>query len=284
MKFAIFTNVPGSIGRLKVRVEALGRGHTLDLIDIRTMAIDKENIESLAKHFYDHDVVHHAGGLGVLASGVQKILEEKGVFCINSASRAVPNWGNKVSQAWVFSQNGIPTPKTLQSDRPDFDELSGSLGLPFVAKDPRGSQGKGVWLIHSASDLEGMTSGKEYLFQEYIENDGDFRVHVLGGAKAFCPYKRVSTTGDFRSNVSLGGSVKSITDQQVLDDVSKIAIDTARAMGLDYCGVDIVRSKKDGNYFVLETNSDPGFKYVEEVTGESFAVPIVDYYERVSLR
>lgn len=278
MKFAIFSNVPESIGRVEVKNEAEKRGHKIDFISINTVGIDRESIENIAAPFLDYDVVHIAGGLGEhITLAVNNFLQSKGVFCING--RIIPGAGSKIAQGIKLSESGVPTPKTFMSRKADFATLQTLLKVPFVAKDPKGAHGSAVYLIKTEEDISALIIGREYLYQEFIENDGDYRVHVLGGKTTFCSYKRESGSEDFRSNISLGGVAKMVEGQETISWVEKLAIDAASALNLDYCGVDIIRSKTDGAYYVIETNLDPGFKYVKEVTGQSFAVPIVDYYE-----
>lgn len=282
MRIALLTNVQNSIGRIAVKREAEHRGHTLDVYSLFNSEISDTGISSLVEQLSKYDVVHHAGGLGVFVAGaVQRQLMERGVFCVNNFTLISSNIGNKVYQAVTFSRYGIPIPRTARSHRPKFDALAATLGTPFIAKDPQGTHGSRVWLVNTENDLAHLKVGKEYVFQEFIENDGDFRVHVVGGDTTFCPYKRVPVEGEFRSNVSLGATVTSIDSKEEREVICKLAISAAKALNLDYCGVDIVRSLVNGSYYVLETNSDPGFKQVEECTGESFAIPIVDYYESV---
>ena len=44
----------------------------------------------------------------------------------------------------------------------------------------------------------------------------------------------------------------------------------------DYSGVDILRSEKDGQHFVIELNSTPGWQGLQTVTERNIAGAVVD--------
>ena len=59
------------------------------------------------------------------------------------------------------------------------------------------------------------------------------------------------------------------------DHEKNIAIQATRVCGLDYAGVDLIRSKEGTK--VLEINSNPGFKGITQATGADVAGSILDY-------
>lgn len=281
MKIAFVTNVPTSLGRVRLEEEAISRGHTFSLISRRNTTIDKNTVINIADEFSDFDVVHFAGGLGnFVTQAVQLLLESRGVYCPNSYTRRSLDADDKVHQALTLTTAGVPMPKTIRASNPDILSLEKELGWPMVAKVPNSTQGKGVHLLRNPFDFETLKRKKEHIFQEFIDYEADYRVHVIG-PKAFCPYRRTAPEGDFRANVSLGGSLEKIEDPLTISAISSLAVLAAEAMNLEFGGIDIIKDKK-GDFYVLETNSDPGFKDVEDITGESFAVPIIDYYEQKS--
>ena len=86
---------------------------------------------------------------------------------------------------------------------------------PIVLKTLRGSKGVGVLFVESERALNGLTqliyktdTNADLLIQEYIKTDYDVRVLVLGG-KIIASMQRDVVDGDFRSNYSQGGKVKS---------------------------------------------------------------------------
>ena len=59
-----------------------------------------------------------------------------------------------------------------------------------------------------------------------------------------------------------------------------LALDAARTMGLNMCGVDILRSKNGP--VVMEVNSSPGLEGIESATGKNVAGMIFEYLERAA--
>ena len=57
-----------------------------------------------------------------------------------------------------------------------------------------------------------------------------------------------------------------------------MAVRAARTMGLDVCGVDLVRSKHGP--LVLEVNSSPGLEGIEGTSGVDVARRIVEWIEK----
>ena len=139
----------------------------------------------------------------------------------------------------------------------------------FVLKILNGSLGIGVMLVKEneivsiLQTLFKIDSDSEFIIQEYKENTGDIRIHVFSvdGYKyeILGVMKRDKISGDFRSNVSLGATTESyeLTEKQ-----KKLAIDTARASGCNWVGVDMM-SCVDGD-FIIEFNSSPGVQGISQ--------------------
>jgi len=116
--------------------------------------------------------------------------------------------------------------------------------------------------------------GGPVIVQEYIrESSGrDIRVFVVGG-KIIAAMDRVAKKqGEFRSNFSLGGKV---AIAKLTTAEKRIALKTTKVTGLDFAGVDIIRSDKGPK--VLEINANPGLKGITEATGIDVAGELIDY-------
>jgi ribosomal protein S6--L-glutamate ligase len=81
--------------------------------------------------------------------------------------------------------------------------------------------------------------------------------------------------GDFRSNLHRGGSARSI---RITPQERSTAIGAAKAMGLNVCGVDMLRSNHGP--VVMEVNSSPGLEGVETATGVDVAGKIIEFIEK----
>ena len=99
------------------------------------------------------------------------------------------------------------------------------------------------------------------LFQEFIEESFgfDIRAYVLGGEYVGCAVRK-SSSGDFRSNLAKGGSALKFEKE---DEIKDLAVQAAKAVNLDICGVDILVGKN--GYYICEVNAIPGFKSISKV-------------------
>ena len=205
-----------------------------------------------------------------------------GVRVVNSfASTMVAK--NKITSLQLLAKNNISIPKTyaIHSSEHINDVLKDVGRFPVIIKSVVGSLGIGVAIIESKRGLRSVAdmmiesnNSHPLLLQEYIkESSGsDIRVFVVGDRVVAAMDRIAVTRGEFRSNFSLGGKVRvaELTDQE-----KNIAIQATRVCGLDYAGVDLIRSKEGTK--VLEINSNPGFKGITQATGADVAGSILDY-------
>lgn len=214
------------------------------------------------------------------ALGVVRHFELSGVPVING-SGAILLARNKFLSLQVLAAAGLPVPDTrlVVNLRGFHDAVEALGGYPVVAKMPSSRQGSGVVRVDSPTmtefvmeNLQDISRG--LLVQEYMAPEGrkDIRAFVLGrqviGAMELRP-----NPGDFRSNIHLTGVGKGVTLDRGL---SKLAIRSARAMGIEIAGIDII-VEEDGTPKIIEVNYAPGFRGLEEATGCDIASRIIGY-------
>jgi len=205
-----------------------------------------------------------------------RILEKKGVKCVNSSSYLGWTRMGKIAQHGVFLQNEIPlVPTKIFYTREQV--LDVDWEYPVIVKHERGSQGKSVRKIENRDEL------KEYLerineknvgmmlWQKYLPTRWDLRVIVIDG-KAIGAMKRSAKGGEFRSNFSLGGDVNV---WQLSDKERDLSERVAKVCNLDYCGVDIMKDE-EGSDYILEVNRQCQFKGFEQATGINVARKVVE--------
>ena len=209
-------------------------------------------------------------GLAVLRQ-----FEVMGVYPLNE-SVAIGRSRDKLRCLQLLARRGIGLPVTAFTHDPkqaeDIIDLVG--GAPVVIKLLEGTQGIGVVLgetVKSAKSVIEAFQGVNVniLVQEFIkEADAtDIRALVIG-EKVVAAMKRSGPPGDFRSNLHRGGvgEMVRITPQE-----RSAAVRAARTLGLNVCGVDMLRSKSGP--LVLEVNSSPGIEGLEKATGVDVARP-----------
>ncbi len=208
-------------------------------------------------------------------------LELMGIPIINSAA-SISHAKNKLYTMQILSHHTIAVPRTMVIRSQKYLDIAikDVGGFPVIVKTPFGSYGSGVVIAESkrslVSALDALWSAygiNIVLIQQYIrESKGrDIRVFVAGG-KVVATMMRAASRGEFRSNIELGGAGEPV---EITAEEAIIAIRATEILGLEVSGVDIVRSKNGP--LILEVNSNPGFKKLEEVTGVNVARAIIEY-------
>ena len=90
--------------------------------------------------------------------------------------------------------------------------------------------------------------------------------------------KRQGKEGEFRSNLHRGGSANLI---RITPAERATAVRAAKTMGLNVCGVDLLRSNHGP--VVMEVNSSPGLEGIESATSKDIASLIIDFIEKNSV-
>ena len=186
------------------------------------------------------------------------ILEKNGVRLFNSADTIRICDDKALMQVYLNSEN-VPSPKTYIPPftfsnigyPEDFFTHNGSY--PIIIKETKGSFGKQVHLAKDKNEYNNIIRRilpNSFIVQEYFpEGYSDTRVFVLGG-RAICAMQRTNT-GDFRSNAELGGICSSC---ELTEDAAVTAELASKAVGADFCGVDLV--KHNDKHYVIEVNSN----------------------------
>jgi ribosomal protein S6--L-glutamate ligase len=114
------------------------------------------------------------------------------------------------------------------------------------------------------------------MVQEYIEEAGgsDIRCFVIGD-KVVAAMKRTGKEGDFRSNLHRGGSAQLV---RITPEERSTAVRSARIMGLNIAGVDLLRSNHGP--VVMEVNSSPGLEGIEKATEKDVAALVIQFIEK----
>ena len=268
----------------EMSIEAM-RNHfdEVDDLDIKNLEVNLgvKQLELLyeGEPIKDYDCVYAKGSFrySPLLASTTSILSGKGVYLpIEARSFTISH--DKLLTHIELQKHNIPMPKTYLSATPEAaKKLLGRLNFPIVMKFPQGTQGKGVMIADSfagaSSMLDALSALKQpFIIQEYIETGGvDIRAIVVGG-KVVASMKRKATGEEKRANIHAGGK----GEPYELDfNTKKIAIETAKAVGADICGVDILESVKGP--LVIEVNISPGLQGITAATRINVADKIAKF-------
>jgi RimK family alpha-L-glutamate ligase len=204
-------------------------------------------------------------------------LENAGVRLVNSP-HAIEKMVDKYYALALLAGAGLRVPETrLTESLTAALEAFHALGGDVVLKPLFGSRGVGMVRL---TDVE--TAGRAfralqlgayvYYLQQFIEHENrDLRVLVAGG-ECLAAMQRVSS--DWKTNVAAGGRPEPFI---LTDEVRHASLSAARAVGADYCGVDLLRSPQ-GELYLLEVNSMPAWQGLQQVTPFDIADRLVDHW------
>lgn len=179
---------------------------------------------------------------------------------------------------------GLPFPKSATILSPNsIDTIVSEFEFPLILKASPSKQGRGVFKIESKEKLitkikELKSQGhKAFIIREFIPNRGDIRVFTVG-YKAIGAMTRTAAKGDFRSNISRGGTGSSF-DIKNAPKIRKLAEKMSEITRTEIAGVDIMLHKGTAEPYILEINPGPQFTGLEKYTATNAAEEIIKYFE-----
>jgi ribosomal protein S6--L-glutamate ligase len=288
MRIAILSRGPNLYSTRRLGEAAAQRGHQVQIINPLRCYMNinpvHPEIHYKGENLPPIDAVIPRIGASVTFYGtaVVRQFEMMGVFTLNE-SVAISRSRDKLRSLQLLSRKGIGLPVTgfahSPDDTRDLVKLVG--GAPMVIKLLEGTQGKGVVLAETSKAGESVIEAfrgldAHILLQEFIKEAGgsDIRCFVVG-AKVVAAMKRQAAEGEFRSNLHRGGTASLI---RITPEERSTAVRSARIMGLNVAGVDILRSNHGP--VVMEVNSSPGLEGIEEATNRDVAGIIIEFIER----
>lgn len=179
----------------------------------------------------------------------------------------------KLSQMTLFSLGALPTPQTVSSwDHATLEKLAlATFSFPMIVKANNAMKGSDNHLVNDAVELARVLNENpltQYVIQEYVPNDGDYRVLFGGYSQPPLVFKRLRIEGSHLSNTSKGGEPVFATIDE-LDHGYTIALEAAKAVERTFTGIDIMRNQKTNEWVLLEANVNPALTmgaFLEEKT------------------
>jgi RimK family alpha-L-glutamate ligase len=197
-------------------------------------------------------------------------LERRGVRVLNPVA-ALLAAHDKLRSARLLESAGVPHPRTALLGT----EEAARIEPPVVLKPRFGSWGRDVWLCADAMELADKAremSGRNWflrhgaIVQEYVPVPRqDLRMlvagrHVVGAAT------RIALPGEWRTNVSIGGTLEPVVPPPEAEALSVAAV---VALGGDFMGVDLIADPA-GGHLVLEVNAAAEFDDRYAIEGRDF--------------
>ena len=288
MRIALMARNPNLYSHQRLIEAAEDRGHEIEVIDTMRVYIHiashrpemyyrGEKVEG-----YDAVIPRIGASVTFFGTAVLRQFEMMGVYPLNE-SVAISRSRDKLRSHQLLARKGIGLPVTVfahsTSRADDIVQMLG--GAPVVIKLLEGTQGIGVVLGETPGAAKSMIQAfgglkANILVQEFIKESGgsDIRCLVVGD-KVVASMIRKGAEGEFRSNLHRGGSAQAV---KITPEERSTAVRAAKVMGLNVCGVDMLRSNHGP--VVMEVNSSPGLEGVEKATGKDVAGAIIAFLEK----
>ena len=203
----------------------------------------------------------------VLKSGTEAALsfagalQARGAHLINPYPVAAA-CRDKIVQTRVLAAAGVPVPACWLTTDPSRLRSELAAG-PLILKDPRGSQGRGLAVVHREEELDALAMGTPWLAMRYHRPEGhDLKLYRIGdevfGVERVFPARTYAE--------KLGRPFT------VTGELREVVLRCGEAFGISVYGVDVIRSR--GEQWVVDMSSFPGFKGVPDA-GSRIATQVV---------
>jgi ribosomal protein S6--L-glutamate ligase len=288
MKIVILSRGPHLYSTQRLVEAGIQRGHDVEVVNTTKCYTVME--KGHPKIFYgDHElkkvdaIIPRVGSsITFYGSSIIRQFEMQHVFTTLS-SLALVRSRDKLRSLQILTRTGVGIPKTAFAKHPtEISKLIKALGgPPLVIKLLEGTQGLGVVLAETQKAAQSVMEAfyglnANILVQEFIKEAkaSDIRVLVVDG-EVVGAMKRIGQEGEFRSNLHRGGTSIPI---KLSRKEKSTALKAVKSLGLKVAGVDMLQSSRGP--LVIEVNSSPGLKGIEETTNIDIAGKIIEYVER----
>lgn len=263
------------------------RGHNIQVIDHLkcSIIIEKQNptlfFEGHKLANIDAIIPRIGSSVTYYGAAVIRQFEMQNVLTTVSSQSLVRS-RDKLRSMQLLSTAGLGMPKTAFTNfSNDSDAIIKQVGgVPLIIKLLEGTQGLGVVLAETkkaaASVIEAFNGLKaRVIVQEFIAEakGADLRAFVVNG-EVVGAMKRQGKEGEFRSNLHRGGKADIV---ELSEEEKHAAIVATKTLGLKVAGVDMLQS--DRGPLILEVNSSPGLKGIEQATHFDIAGKIIEFIE-----
>ena len=289
MRIALLSRAKNRLYSNRRIVEAAEkRGHEIEYIHTLNCYMDiashtpSVHLAGQELPFFDAIIPRIGASVTFYGCAVLRQFEMMGSFPLNE-SVAITRSRDKLRSLQILARAGIGLPLTgfAHSTQNTQDLINLVGGAPLVVKLLEGTHGKGIVLAETPKAAETIIDAfrqikANFLVQEFIKEAGgaDIRAFVVGG-RVVASMMRKAAAGEFRSNLHRGGTSSLI---KLTPEERSTAIRSARKMGLNVAGVDILRSNHGP--VVMEVNSSPGLEGIENATGKDIAGMIIEFLEK----
>lgn len=200
---------------------------------------------------------------------------------------------NKVYLKELLAKEKVPAPLStlvFQSNKNSFEEISKTIGSPFILKIPDGSFSHGMKKVTDEASLQValkvlFEDSAIILAQEFTPTDFDWRIGILNGEPLYaCKYYMAKGHWQIYEHLDSGksntGLVDTIPIYKVPQDVLRIALKATSLIGKGLYGVDL--KVVNDRAVIIEINDNPSIDHgIEDaILGDDLYYRILSYFIR----
>jgi ribosomal protein S6--L-glutamate ligase len=241
----------------------------VDLLDLRDFEVQvngKVKVANCQKDLEQYDCIYIRGSYkyALLQRSITRALSHDVYLPIRANAFTLGH--DKFLTLLELQKNDISIPRThFAATTKIAKKILDEVDFPVIMKVSEGTHGRGVMIAESKKSAYTILDlledfNKPYLIQEFVQtkNTSDIRVIVFKD-KVLASYKRIAKEGEIRANIHSGGTRET---HELTPEEAKLAIESAKAIGADLCGVDILNAEKPS---VIEINLSPGVSQLNGV-------------------
>ena len=213
--------------------------------------------------------------LFALSGTLALCLDKLGIKYFDTKFKEIGAGGDKFTAIATLAFAGVPVAGTIFCPRENIlnekQRIISKFGFPIVAKDTQAQGNTGIYLIKKEEDFQKLLTLKEkrlsgsfiqFLFQQFIDIDREYRLLVLGDRVAIVHKKDKRNYDNLVVDYETPDLETEFVDVKETPDVLKtIAIKAAKTLSVEIAGVDICVEKETEKVVVIEVNRGPGFEY-----------------------
>lgn len=174
----------------------------------------------------------------------------------------------KVSEIVTMSGGRVPLPNTFTSSRREILKVfkdKPRFEYPFIAKAADTFGGKMNYLVKNYDELKAALEvhpEQTFVLQEFIPNDCDYRVLVMGGKiRLVMKRMRDAKSDSHVNNTSAGAEAEFVPIDTLTKEMQESVLQAARVTRrAGFSGVDLIVNKENGKHYILEVNDQPAIQ------------------------
>lgn len=205
------------------------------------------------------------------ALAIARYLQFRHVAVIDEGLAGAPSQ-TKLSELFALATESIPVPATrliTPNDGVDYATLAAAFGTEFVLKDADADRGRANFFVRDeVSFREAMSRLADVellLAQQYIPNDGFYRVLVMGRDIIQIVHRsavkhRKDPLRDHLNNPPSSQNAAEVAADDADPEMLAIALRACIATKRFMAGVDMVQDRQTGRWYIIEVNASPALR------------------------